>query len=1360
MLVWSTADRKHAFGAHLLSPSSTWRRLRTPVEPREGGPLLNRMAVDEVRALLEEHGLADRLPGLISRWDSLADGNSIVALRHAEEEDLINAGFTEREAKDFLGALRASSPLGASRPASPDHADPEDFLRGRREQRLSARPQLPQTDHTEPEPEPAPLSGLGRASMRDSGAAAGAAHRVHNAPFRYTPVTAMSPGEFPSQYSAGLRLNAVPASIPLPTGREESTVEALIVITMYNEGADLLDETLDGICDNIAHDCKKSGDPDAWKRWAVCIVADGRQKMSKGVAEKDFYDANTAQLALEMARPGEEVRLHLFEGTRVRERPGVGTAQGKAHTICCCCKTRRPTCCCARKLEPEMGEMASESSVATVQSLAGRDSQRTTRERSGPAGDGQYRMGPSFIEHVPEVLDDSDPNESKAAACMRKCSSNCASCRRGTGQNAANGTDNNYYKPLQLIFAVKEENAGKLDSHLWFFDAFADSLQPDFCFLIDVGTKPGPRSLVKLRDTLKSDEKVAGVCGQMEIDPGKVERFNLLHAAQKFEYQLANLMDKSLESAFGFISVLPGAFSAYRYEALRCKKGGDGEDADDDVLTTYFSSINKKLGPKSDPDSLGPLKGNMFLAEDRILVFELLSWKGKDWFMRYVSSAHAYTDPVDSLEGLLKQRRRWSNGSFFAMLFTFESLPRFWLQSGHTLPRKLLITILFLYYSVMQLVGWFTLAIFYLCFKFIVEGTVHDIFGSIPSEVPHDYDSYSLLVFQCVDICVVTIIGLQVIAGLGNKPGYNDEEGGHTLALYVVAAQMLAVVTVFMYGSALFQLTSMWHFDSTGDGCTCNAISHMIDQDPCTNGTDPGDIWCPDAGPVIKCEVVTREDIGDQGCLTIFEKTLAVMTVGGPFVAAFLHKRLFSLLLVFPKYLLCMPVFTVMVPIYSFCNMHDISWGTKGLEAPIPLRERKLAAEIQLKMDRQLSVEPNGQQGVAAAAAAGGGAAAPQDLRQSMSAGRQDLQERRKIREQGEADQNKVKQDRAQTEDEFREFRTWVVSLWLVSNSLVIFLLSSECDEEAVFNERYGDKFSGGSYKIPGLCATTIARSPDTPMSEVFTRGILVLAGCINAFRLVGSTYFLLVDKLERWLLRPWSCGPCCYIERDPNRKRFIALIVGLLLFLGSAVAALVFFEDAERAKTGQGEKWTDRIGDLVDPHEDYKLFVENLPGEQQKIVMALGCVAVAGALCMLAAIGARPRFMRKRGEVLSSNFEAQSTMLWSAGDLPMILQEEIEAKLRRTKIWAGTAVAVSLLLLVWGGLFVAVVELKWLEILGMVMFVLGVVMACLAVSLLARLCRISARATRAAAGGGGGRGSTARGSAARGSTPLLTGDE
>ena len=33
--------------------------------------------------------------------------------------------------------------------------------------------------------------------------------------------------------------------------------------------------------------------------------------------------------------------------------------------------------------------------------------------------------------------------------------------------------------------------------------------------------------------------------------------------------QLSHVMDKSMESVFGYISVLPGAFSAYRFRAIR-----------------------------------------------------------------------------------------------------------------------------------------------------------------------------------------------------------------------------------------------------------------------------------------------------------------------------------------------------------------------------------------------------------------------------------------------------------------------------------------------------------------------------------------------------------------------------------------------------------------------------------------------------------------------------------------------------------------------------------------------------------------------------------------------------------------------
>lgn len=47
-----------------------------------------------------------------------------------------------------------------------------------------------------------------------------------------------------------------------------------------------------------------------------------------------------------------------------------------------------------------------------------------------------------------------------------------------------------YTHGLQVNFALKKYNGGKLHSHAWFFNGFARNIKPDVTVLVDVGTVP------------------------------------------------------------------------------------------------------------------------------------------------------------------------------------------------------------------------------------------------------------------------------------------------------------------------------------------------------------------------------------------------------------------------------------------------------------------------------------------------------------------------------------------------------------------------------------------------------------------------------------------------------------------------------------------------------------------------------------------------------------------------------------------------------------------------------------------------------------------------------------------------------
>lgn len=252
-----------------------------------------------------------------------------------------------------------------------------------------------------------------------------------------------------------------------------------------------------------------------------------------------------------------------------------------------------------------------------------------------------------------------------------------------------------------MIFCLKQKNSKKINSHRWLFNAFGRILNPEVCILLDAGTKPGPKSLLALWEAFYNDKNLGGACGEIHAMLGKGWRnlLNPLVAAQNFEYKISNILDKPLESSFGYVSVLPGAFSAYRYRAIL-----------DRPLEQYFhgdQTLSKKLGKKG-IEGMNIFKKNMFLAEDRILCFELVAKAGSKWHLTYVKASKGETDVPEGAAEFIGQRRRWLNGSFAASIYSLMHFSRMY-KSGHNIVRMFFFHVQLIYNLFSVFLSWFSL---------------------------------------------------------------------------------------------------------------------------------------------------------------------------------------------------------------------------------------------------------------------------------------------------------------------------------------------------------------------------------------------------------------------------------------------------------------------------------------------------------------------------------------------------------------------------------------------------------------------------------------------------------------------------
>nr|VWO98184.1 Uncharacterized protein [Ganoderma boninense] len=419
--------------------------------------------------------------------------------------------------------------------------------------------------------------------------------------------------------------------------------------------------------------------------------------------------------------------------------------------------------------------------------------------------------------------------------------------------------------PVQILFCLKEKNQKKINSHRWFFNAFGPILQPNVCVLLDVGTMPGPTSIYHLWKAFDINSNVGGACGEIVALKGKYGQnlINPLVAAQNFEYKMSNILDKPLESVFGYITVLPGAFSAYRYYALQNDSTGEGP------LQKYF------LGEKMHGAGADIFTANMYLAEDRILCWELVSKRNQSWILHYVKSAYAVTDVPDQVPELISQRRRWLNGSFFAAIHSTVKFHYIY-RSSHSFMRKFWIHVELLYQIFNLFFSWFALGNYYISFTILSESL--------------EDSSFNLKGINIVNIILEYFyLGLLImcyILALGNRP-----QGAKWF--YTLAFIGFGIITIYMTIAAFF--------------LAFKGIDNIVKHE----------------GPLTPNSLFTN---------SIFRNIVISLlaTLGLYIIASLLFFEPWHMITSFIQYLLMAPSYISVLNVYAFANVHDVSWGTKG----------------------------------------------------------------------------------------------------------------------------------------------------------------------------------------------------------------------------------------------------------------------------------------------------------------------------------------------------------------------------------------------------------------------------------------------
>lgn len=411
------------------------------------------------------------------------------------------------------------------------------------------------------------------------------------------------------------------------------------------------------------------------------------------------------------------------------------------------------------------------------------------------------------------------------------------------------------------VVALKSQNQGKLHSHSLFYSNLCQQLNPKYCFQIDVGTMVEVDAISEMLKYLESNTHIASAGSTIVTNPWENGE-GIITDWQFMDFSTQAAVNWPAEILSGHLSVLPGQFSAIRWEAL---SGQLKPSTIDNVLPLHHDTVIKNeeapidrylrgLEAETDVDRI------MFLAEDRIIGNEIILSEGNDWKLGFCSDAHATTDACENMDELLRQRRRWNNSSTACKLWLLTRWKDYSTRSDRSFANK---------------IGFSTAMIW----------------------------QFLLIVHQILAPAFVISLGVLAIQAIS---GWVVQEKYLLLSMLFATSTVGGLLSIHLRAASKqkrqYTTSKLATLESIRGGCTfavgCLLIGALISMLPTSSA--------------------------------IF--MLVPAMIGLLMTCIIFKKKSWTILTKAPEYyMLANPLIQARLWFYSLTNLHDVTWGTKGL---------------------------------------------------------------------------------------------------------------------------------------------------------------------------------------------------------------------------------------------------------------------------------------------------------------------------------------------------------------------------------------------------------------------------------------------